>query len=212
MAELEIINQKGKVIDTLSLDDKVFDGKVSPALMHQAVVTYLANRRQGTSSAKTRSEVKGGGKKPWRQKGTGRSRHGSIRSPIWRGGGIVFGPQPRDFNKKFPRRMKVMALKSALNAQLQDKALIIIDGLNIKEAKTKEMIKLAKGLKLDQHKIRFVAEQIDPDLKRAARNIGNVSLEKADDLTTYTALDCQKLVFTRQSLLKVEEKIKKWLK
>ncbi len=212
MAEIDIINQKGKAVEKLSLDDKVFDGKISPALMHQAVVTYLANRRQGTSSAKTRGEVRGGGKKPWRQKGTGRSRHGSIRSPLWKGGGIVFGPQPRDFNKKFPKRMKAMALKSALNAQLQDNALMIIDELNIKEAKTKEMLKLAKGLKLDKQKVRFVSEQIGIDLKRAARNIGNLSLEKADDLNTYTALDCQKLVFTKQSLSKVEEKIKKWLK
>jgi len=212
MAEIDILNPKGKVVAKYGLDDKVFDGKISAALMHQAVVTYLANRRQGTAKAKTRAEVSGGGRKPWRQKGTGRARVGSSRSPLWKGGGVTFGPRPRDFRKDFPKRMRAMALKSALNAQLKEEALMVIDDIDLKQPKTREIVQISKKLKIDAQKIRLIVEAADQKLKQASGNLENFSVESADNLTTYTALDCSRIVFTRQSLEKVEGRIKKWLK
>ena len=136
--KLDVVNQKGKVVRTLELDQKVFDGKINMSLLHQAVVTYLANQRKGLASTKTRGEVRGGGRKPWRQKGTGRARVGSIRSPLWKGGGATFGPKPRDYSQKMPQRMKALALKSALNAKLNDKELMVIDDIKLRSHKTKE--------------------------------------------------------------------------
>ena len=212
MTEVDIRNQQGEIVEKFSLDSKVFDGKVSDDLMHQAIVTYLANRRHGTASTKTRAEVSGGGKKPWRQKGTGRARVGSNRSPLWKGGGIVFGPKPRDYTKKFPKRMKVLALKSALNAQLKEDGVMVIDRLFLNSHKTKEFFGILEKLKVREMSIRVVFDTLERNVKLASRNMGNVKVENVEDLTTYTVLDCKKLIFTRQSLEKIEKKIRKWLK
>jgi len=210
--KLKVWNQEGKIVGEIELDEKIFDGDINYSLIHQAVVTYLANQRRGLASTKTRGEVKGSGRKPWRQKGTGRARVGSIRSPLWRGGGVVFGPKPRDYSKKFPQRMRNMALKSALNAKLKDNQIMIIQDINIDEPKTKKAVEILKNLNLNGERIRIVKEKIDKNLKLALRNLERVELEKADSLTTYTALDCKKLIITEKSLRKIEERLRKWIK
>jgi large subunit ribosomal protein L4 len=212
MPKLDVLNQKGEVTGKIELDSKVFDGKLNYALMHQAVVSYLANQRKGTACSKTKGEVRGGGRKPWRQKGTGRARVGSIRSPLWRGGGVIFGPKPRDYYKKLPKRMRVLALKSALNAKMKDKEILILESLQLSKPKTKEFFNILKNLGLNGIKTRFVIEQLSRNLKLATQNLKDIDLELADSLTTYTTLDCKKIIFTKKSLLKVEERIKKWLK
>ena len=212
MTKLKVWNQEGKIVEEIELNPKIFDGKVNHALIYQAVVTYLANQRRGLASTKTRGEVKGSGRKPWPQKGTGRARVGSIRSPLWRGGGIVFGPKPRDYSKKLPQRMKNLALKSALNAKLKDDQIMIIEDIKIDKPKTKEAVSILRNLNLNGEKIRIVIDKEDRNLKLAVRNLEKVELEKAETLTTYTALDCKKLIITKDSLKKLEERIEKWIK
>jgi len=211
MKILDVYNQQGEKIDKLELDGKIFDGKVAETLLHQVVVAFLANQRIGLASSKNRGEVRGGGRKPWRQKGTGRARVGSIRSPIWHGGGVTFGPKPRDYSKKIPQRMKVVALKSALNAKFMDKEIVILDKVSLEGYKTKILSGILDKLKLSNHKVTLVVDKIDNNFKLASRNIADFYLEKAAQLNTYTALNCGKLIFTRDSLKTVEERINKWL-
>lgn len=212
MTKLKVWDQEGKIVGEIELNPKIFDGKINHALIHQAVVTYLANQRRGLASTKTRGEVKGSGRKPWPQKGTGRARAGSIRSPLWRGGGIVFGPKPRDYSKKLSQRMRNLALKSALNAKLKDDQIMIIKEIKIEKPKTKEMVKILKNLKLNGEKVRIVVDKLDENLKLAIRNLEKAILENVDTLTTYTVLDCKKLIITKDSLKKLEERLRKWIK
>ena len=212
MTKLKVWDQEGKIVGEIELNPKIFDGKINHALIHQAVVTYLANQRRGLASTKTRGEVKGSGRKPWPQKGTGRARAGSIRSPLWRGGGIVFGPKPRDYSKKLSQRMRNLALKSALNAKLKDDQIMIIKEIKIEKPKTKEMVKILKNLKLNGEKVRIVVDKLDENLKLAIRNLEKAILENEDTLTTYTVLDCKKLIITKDSLKKLEERLRKWIK
>ena len=211
MKVLDVYNQQGEKIDKIELDEKVFDGKISEALMHQAVVTFLANQRKGLASSKKRGEVSGGGRKPWRQKGTGRARVGSTRSPIWHGGGVTFGPKPRDYNKKINQKMKIAALKSALNAKLRDQEIVIIDKLLLNSHKTKSFLEILTKLQLKENKVTLIIDKIDNNIRLASRNIANFCLEKAAQLNTYTALNCSKLIFTASSIKIVEERINKWL-
>ncbi len=208
---LKVFNLKGKEVDKYGLDKQVFDGKVSPQLMHQAVVTYLANQRQGSASTKKRGEVRGGGTKPWRQKGTGRARVGSIRSPLWRGGGVTFGPKPRSFRQDLPKKMKALALKSALNQKNLVGAILILEGLKVDSAKTKNMAGVLKGLKLSQEKVRFVVERVDSNLKLATRNLKKASLIKASDVNALEVINCKRLVATKQALKEIEIRVKKCL-
>lgn len=212
MSILKVIDLKGNEGQSVELDPQVFDGKISHALMHQAVEAYLANQRLGLACTKTRGEVSGGGKKPWRQKGTGRARVGSTRSPIWRHGGVTFGPKPHSFAKDLPKKMKAVALKSALNSKLADKEIIIIKDLTLKSHKTSEFAEILKSIKLDNQKTRFVVEAMENNFKLASRNIEKVMSGEAHDLTTYEALNCKRLVFTPAALKSVEERIKKCLK
>lgn len=212
MAEINVLDIQGKEKEKFELDAFVFDGKVNDDLMHQAVVAYLSNQRKGLACTKTRGEVRGGGKKPWRQKGTGRARAGSIRSPLWRKGGVVFGPKPHSFYKDLPKRMKTSALKSALNSKLRDSELVVLDNLKIDSHKTREFYKVIKNLKLDKEKIRLVADNIDKNMQLGLRNIKNVNLQNSKDINTYEALDCKKLIFVKGALKDVEERIKKGLK
>ncbi len=211
MSKLEVYNQDGKKIKTLELDKEVFDRKVSEDLLHQAIVTFLANQRKGLANSKTKGEIRGGGRKPWRQKGTGRARVGSIRSPLWRGGGVVFGPKPRDYSKRMPKRMRILALKSALNIKLKDKEIMLVDNIEIKEAKTKVLFGILKKLKLDNIKTTLVIERIDKNIKLASRNLEHLEIEKADTLNSYNVLDCKKILFTLPAFKKTEERVKKWL-
>ena len=211
MKKIDVYNQEGKKIKTVDLDEKVFDGKVDEVVLHQAVVTFLANQRKGLAKTKKRGEVRGGGTKPWRQKGTGRARVGSIRSPLWRGGGITFGPQPREYSKNMPRRMKIRALKSALNAKLKDGKIVVVDAIEVKEPKTRFLFEILKKLKLDDTKTVFVADTINENMKLSSRNLKRFEYEKADNLNSYAALNCKKLLFTLDAFKKTEERIKKWL-
>jgi len=208
---LPVLSIQGKEVEKIELAKRVFDGKISEALIHQAVVTYLANQRKGLASTKTRGEVRGGGIKPWRQKGTGRARVGSIRSPLWRGGGVTFGPKPHSYYKDLPQKMKTMALKSALNAKLRDKEILILSDLKVASHKTKDFSKIVKSLKLDGVKVRVVVEKVEPNLKLATGNMKKVLLAKASDVHATEVIDCKRLVLTKQALRDVEERIKKCL-
>ena len=208
---LPVLSAQGKEVEQIELEKRVFDGKISEALIHQAVVTYLANQRKGLASTKTRGEVRGGGIKPWRQKGTGRARVGSIRSPLWRGGGVTFGPKPHSYYKDLPQKMKTMALKSALNAKLRDKEILILSDLKVASHKTKDFSKIVKSLKLDGVKVRVVVEKLESNLKLATRNIKKVLLAKASDVHATEVVDCKRLVLTKSALRDVEERVKKCL-
>ncbi len=208
---LPVLNIQGKEVEQIELEKRIFDGKISEALIHQAVVTYLANQRKGLASTKTKGDVRGGGIKPWRQKGTGRARVGSIRSPLWRGGGVTFGPKPHSYYKDLPQKMKTMALKSALNAKLRDKEILIISDLKVTSHKTKDFSKIVKSLKLDGVKLRVVVEKLEPNLKLATGNIKKVLLAKASDVHATEIIDCKRLVLTKNALRDVEVRIKKCL-
>jgi large subunit ribosomal protein L4 len=212
MSTVAILNQKGKKVDTCQLDKGIFDRKVNTALLHQAVTTYLANQRRGRAATKTRGLVAGGGAKPWRQKGTGRARVGSRNSPLWRGGGTTFGPQPRDYSKDFPRRMKLMALKSALNDKLRSDAIVVLEGVTVKDHKTRQIASLMKSISLQDTKVTLVVESLSAGLKLACRNMALLQVEKAAELSAYTVLNCKVIVFTRGALDIVQERVKKWLK
>lgn len=212
MSKIDVLDIKGKKKEPIELDSKVFDGKVNESLLHQAVVAYLANQRKGLACAKTRAQVRGGGRKPWRQKGTGRARVGSTRSPLWKGGGVTFGPKPRSYRKELPKKMKALALKSALNAKLKDKELLVLDNLEVSSHKTKDFMKIIKSLKLDDAKASFIVEKMNDNLKLSSRNIEEVSMGDAHSLNAYEALDCKRLVFTKSSLGQVTQRIKKFIK
>lgn len=209
--EISVLNIQGEEVDKIELDSFVFDGKVNTSLIHQTVVTYLSNQRKGRACTKTRGEVQGGGKKPWRQKGTGRARVGSIRSPLWRGGGIIFGPKPKSYHKDLPKKMKNSALKSVLNAKLNDNEMLVLDNLKVDSHKTKEFAKIVKNLKLSKIKSKFVVENLENNLRLSLRNIKDVEVEVAKNLNAFSALDCRRLVFTKNGLREVETRIKKRL-
>lgn len=199
---------QGKKTGKLELNPQVFDGKVNLALIHQAVVAYLANQRKGLASAKTRGMVSGGGVKPWRQKGTGRARVGSIRSPLWKGGGVIFGPKPHSYYKKLSKKMRRLALKSALNAKFKDQQILILDDLVVNSPKTKSFFTVLKNLKLTSGKVRFVVDNLENNLKLASRNIQNIFLTRAEDLCAFEVVDCKKLVLTKEALRILEERLK----
>jgi len=209
--ELPVLSAAGKEVERVTLDSTIFDGKVNHAIMHQAVVAYLANQRKGLASAKTRGEVSGGGRKPWKQKGTGRARSGSSRSPIWKGGGITFGPKPHSFTKDFPQKMKAVALKSALNSKLKDNEIIVLDALKIDDPKTKKFLSVAKNIKIDGLKSLLVLSQMTDALKLSVRNLKRVGIQEAKSCTTYDVLSHKKLVLTKDALQEVESRIKKVL-
>ena len=197
-------NIQGKKIDELKLPETVFDGQVNAMALHQAVVMYRTNQRQGNSSTKGRAEVSGGGKKPWRQKGTGRARAGSSRSPLWKGGGVVFGPSPRDLTYQVPRKVKNAALKASLNSKLNENDLLCVDELVIDASKTKDFVKLLKGLKLEG-KILAVVDSVEENLARISRNIASFCMMRSSDVTGYDILRYKKLLITKaafKSLLK----------
>ena len=211
VGSLAVVDLSGKEVSTLELDKAIFDGVINDLLINQAEVMYLANQRKGLSCAKTRAEVSGSGKKPWRQKGSGRARIGSIRSPIWRSGGVTFAPKPRSYRKDMPKRMRALALKSALNLKLQENGLMILDAMTVKEPKTKEFFAILKKLKLDSKRVRLVVEKIDENLKRSSRNVALADIARADDLSTYEAKNCKQLVFTKDAITQIQKRIKKCL-
>ena len=203
MPNVALYDITGKVIGDIELSENVFGQPVNEPVLHQVVVAHLANCRQGTQSAKTRSEVSGGGKKPYRQKGTGRARQGSTRAPQWTHGGVVFAPKPRDYTQKVNVKVKRIALKSALSSKVADSELIVFDALNIEAPKTKEMVKVLKAVEAD--KALIVLADKDEAVERAAANIPGVKTTQVGTLNTYEVLKYKKLILTKDSVAKIEE-------
>jgi len=197
--KIKVYDNKGKTVDELELNPKVFDKSVNYPLLRQAILMYEANQRQGTASTKTRGKVRGGGRKPWAQKGTGRARVGSIRSPIWRGGGITFGPQPRDFSYKIPKKIRHLALKSSLNAKLEADKICILDELSIESPKTKIICDILKKLKLYQVKVLLVTEEGNKNIVLSCKNIKDLALKRIADLTCYDVLKYENLLITKSA-------------
>lgn len=211
VSSLELLDLKGKVKGKVSLDEAVFNGKISLALLQQAVSIYLSNQRKGLASSKTRGEKKGGGRKPWRQKGTGRARVGSIRSPIWRGGGVALGPKPRSYYRKFPERMKASALRSAFAAKLKQDQVVLIDKLEVKEAKSKSFAEILSNLGIAGERVCLIAVSLDANLKKASANFKKVFLRRAADVNALGVLDCKRIVLTKDSLDIIQARLKKWI-
>ena len=211
MATVEVINMNGEKTGEIDLKDNIFGIKANQNAMHTAVIYYLANQRQGTKCTKTRAEVRGGGRKPWRQKGTGRARQGSIRSPQWRKGGVVFAPKPRDFSFKINKKLKRLAIKSALSTRLSEKKLIVMDKLELDEIKTKGFAKIVMNINLNGKKTLFVINNNAEDLKSSknvilsARNLFNVKTIASDLINTYAVLNHEYLVLTIDAVNKIQE-------
>jgi len=200
--ETQILNLKGEAVGKAELPEKVFGLKASREYLHEITTIYQNNRRQGDAHTKVRSEVRGGGKKPWKQKGTGRARHGSIRSPIWRGGGVVFGPRTRDYTLSVPRRKGQKALAQALSVRAADGTLRVVDSIQLDGAKTKQIAAMLKAIKADKRSL-IVAEQRDENLARAARNIPGLKVMLVADLNAYEVLSCRNLILTAGALEKL---------
>ena len=203
MANVAVYNIEGKEVGTMELNDAVFGVEVNEHLVHMAVVSQLANKRQGTQKAKTRSEVSGGGRKPWRQKGTGHARQGSTRAPQWTGGGVVFAPVPRDYSFKMNKKEKRAALKSALSAKVEEKKFIVIDEINLDEIKTKSIVNMLKGL--DVSKALVVLEDGNTKAEISARNIADVKTAKTNTINVYDILKYNTVVATKAAVEAIEE-------
>ena len=203
MANVSVYNMEGKEVGTIELSDAVFGVEVNEHLVHMAVVQQLANNRQGTQKAKTRSEVSGGGRKPWRQKGTGHARQGSTRAPQWTGGGVVFAPVPRDYSFKLNKKEKRAALKSALTSRVQDGKLIVVDELKFDEIKTKKFKAVMDNLKVN--KALVVLGENDEKVVKSARNIPTVKTALVNTINVYDILKGDTLVLTKDAVAKIEE-------
>ena len=203
MANVAVYNIEGKEVGTIDLNDAVFGVEVNEHLVHMAVVSQLANNRQGTQKAKTRSEVSGGGRKPWRQKGTGHARQGSTRAPQWTGGGVVFAPVPRDYSFKMNKREKRAALKSALTSRVEENKFIVIDEINFEEAKTKNFANILKNL--DVSKALVVLEDDNKNAELSARNIADIKTAKTNTINVYDILKYNTVITTKAVVAKIEE-------
>ena len=205
MSKLEIVNLNGEKVKDIKLEDNIFGIEPNDAVLHNAIIKAQAGMRQGTHSTKTRSEVSGGGRKPWRQKGTGNARQGSIRAVQWPGGGIAFGPKPRDYSKKQNRKERRLALLSALSYKVADKELVVLDSIKFETNKTKEMVNLLNKLELANSKVLLVVDELDDNVCLAARNLGNVKIVLPTEVNTYDVVNSDKMVMTEASLKKLEE-------
>ncbi|MCI8357226.1 MAG: 50S ribosomal protein L4 [Lachnospiraceae bacterium] len=203
MANVSVYNMEGKEVGKIDLNDAVFGVTVNEHLVHMAVVQQLANKRQGTQKAKTRSEVSGGGRKPWRQKGTGHARQGSIRAPQWKGGGVVFAPVPRDYSFKLNKKEKRAALKSALTSRVQENKLIVVEELKFDEIKTKNFKKVMDNLKVN--KALVVLGEANENTVLSARNIPTIQTAYADSINVYDIMKGGTLVLTKDAVTKIEE-------
>jgi len=204
MPKVALYDITGSQIGDVELSDDIFGVKINTHVMYEAVKNYLANQRQGTQSAKTRAEVRGGGRKPWRQKGTGRARQGSIRSPQWKGGGVVFAPKPRDYSYKLPKKIKRLALKSALSSKVQDQEIIVVDNLVLDRPKTKDMVKVLSNLNAGKKTLLVIPER-DENVILAARNIPGVKTAYVNTINVYDILNCDSFMITKDAVNKVEE-------
>ncbi len=203
MAKVSVYNIEGKEVDSIELNDSIFGVEINEHLVHLAVLQQLANKRQGTQKAKTRSEVSGGGRKPWRQKGTGHARQGSTRAPQWKGGGVVFAPTPRDYSFKINKKEKALAIKSALTSRVEANKLIVLDELNFGEIKTKNMVNVLANLKVN--KALVVTGEKNENVTLSARNIEGVRTTVSNSINVYDILKYDTLVLTKDAVQKIEE-------
>ncbi|MGH4120669.1 50S ribosomal protein L4 [Clostridium sp.] len=203
MLTLDLFNKEAQKVGDIQLNENIFGVEINTDAMHQVVVAQLANKRQGTQSAKTRAEVRGGGIKPWRQKGTGRARQGSIRAPQWIHGGIVFAPKPRDYRMSVPKSMRRVAFKSALSCKVAENEMIIIDNLEFDSPKTKAMIELLNAF--DAKKTLIVVEKSDENIYKSGRNIPGVRVTPVNNLNVYDILKYEKFIITKDAVSKIEE-------
>tara|TARA_B100000676_G_scaffold230614_1_gene229168 strand:- start:139 stop:771 length:633 start_codon:yes stop_codon:yes gene_type:complete len=205
--KLSILNNDGSEGKAVTVDKSVFGIKPNESVIHQAVITELANERQGTHASKNRSKVRGGGKKPWKQKGRGVARAGTIRSPIWRGGGTVFGPQPHDYKTKISKKMKRLARRSVLSFRADNGDILVVDEISISSPKTKEFIEFLKILNISGKKVTILVASLSENLFLSSRNVPNIYLVEATSASTYDLLDCEKLLFDKAGLALLNKKL-----
>jgi len=203
MPTVGVFNKEGNKVADMELNESIFAAEVNEYALHQVVVALLANKRQGTQSTKTRSEVRGGGIKPWRQKGTGRARQGSIRAPQWIKGGIVFAPKPRDYRVSVPKSMRKVAMKSALTSKVQENQMIVLDSLNFDAPKTKNMVEMLKAL--EANKALIITAESNEVVYKSARNIQGINVIPANNINVYDLLKYEKLIITKDAVSKIEE-------
>ncbi|MCD4813988.1 50S ribosomal protein L4 [bacterium] len=208
MPVLKVVNRENQPVGEVSLSDKVFGAKVNQHLVWEAVQSHMANKRRGTACTKTRAEVSGGGAKPWRQKGTGRARAGSNRSPLWNKGGVTFGPKPRDYTWEMPKKMRRQALCSVFSAKLADEQMVVLDQLVFSEIKTKEMVAVLKNLKLGGQTT-IVMDSQDEKVRLSGRNIEKLLILNPQNINTYDLVNCDHLVVTREAINQIEERLGK---
>ena len=203
--QIDVQNISGKVVETIKLDKNVFNVKLNPAVVRQAVLSELSNLRQGTHSSKNRSAVRGGGKKPWKQKGRGVARAGTIRSPLWKGGGTVFGPEPHGYRKKLPKKMSKLARKSVLSKKFQDNELIIIDSIDLQSKKTSDFTVFMKNLDIPNKKTLILLNDFQENLILSSRNIRNVFVENVNSVSVYDLLDSEVILIEKEALKSFSE-------
>jgi large subunit ribosomal protein L4 len=204
MPKVDVFDINGKVIGDIELNENIFGVDINKGAVHQVVVNQLANKRQGTQSAKTRSEVRGGGIKPWRQKGTGRARQGSIRAPQWIKGGVVFAPKPRDYSYTLPKKLRRLALKSVLTSKVADNKIIVLDSLNLDSIKTKHMAEILKNLKVDESAVIVIPEK-NENIEKSSRNIPGVKTLLVNTINVYDIVKHNSFIVTREAVSKIEE-------
>jgi large subunit ribosomal protein L4 len=207
MASVDVINQSGEKVDTIELDEGIFNAEIREALVQQVVVWQLANRRSGTASTKTRSDVRGGGKKPWRQKGTGRARAGTNRSPIWTGGGTVFGPHPRSYTFSLTKKVRKAALKSVLSSKLKSNQLTVVDKIELEAPKTKLFLETMKTLGVENEKTIFITAEQDAALRRSSRNLYRVLVLPTEGMNVYDLLRFERVVLLRDAVSRIHERL-----
>ena len=204
MPNVAVVDMEGKKVSTVDLADSIFGIEPNAAVMHQLVVSYLANQRQGTQSALTRAEVSGGGKKPWRQKGTGRARQGSTRAPQWYHGGVVFAPKPRDYRFSVNKKVRRLAMKSAFSTKAAENEIIVLDSIALDEIKTKSIVNMLSAVKAEK-KALIVLPTVDEKVIKSARNIAGVKTAQVNELNVYDILNANKLIIAKDALAKIEE-------
>ncbi|NLI59050.1 MAG: 50S ribosomal protein L4 [Clostridium sp.] len=204
MPKVDVFDINGKVIGDIELNENIFGVNINKGAVHQVIVNQLANKRQGTQSAKTRSEVRGGGIKPWRQKGTGRARHGSIRSPLWIKGGVVFAPKPRSYRYTLPKKVRRLALKSALSSKVAENKIVVLDSLNLDSIKTKHMAEILNNLKVDESAVIVIPEK-NENIEKSSRNIPGIKTLLVNTINVYDIVKHSKFIVTREAVSKIEE-------
>jgi large subunit ribosomal protein L4 len=204
--ELDVVDRQGTQVGKIEVDEQAFGAEVKGHLFHQVVRMQLANRRQGTVSTKTRGEVSGGGRKPWRQKGTGRARQGSTRSPLWRGGGVALGPKPRDYSYSLPKKVRRAALRSALTLKVREGLFKVLDRIELPEPKTKQMVGLLKTLGIEKPALIVIADD-NPNVRLAARNLPSVQVMRVEGVNVYDLLAHDFLICTQDALVKLQERV-----